>query len=98
MPVVVATDASEAELLVVVPRHHCSGVWTWDEVAVSTSKIDGYGLETRSTKHLDWAQLDEYTVLIPIVGMETEVDSAKEIDIFTNILQGACKIYAPSAV
>lgn len=95
MPVVIARDPDdpeEADVIIVIPRRGAiespGGGWQWDEVTVACSAIEGFGLFTCASNSLDWARPPNQ-VYIPIVGRETELGSAIELDIFVRVLSGA---------
>lgn len=89
MPVLLVTEDSlgtESLALVIVPRR-VDSQWQWDEVGVVDSTIDGFGLATRESASLDWSA-PPHTVYLPIIGRETELGSAIELDVFGRVLAG----------
>ena len=89
MPAVLADCEGEACVLV-FPRRQAAapGGWVWDEVAVTTSAIDGHGLAVVHTQSLDWERLDKGLVFIPLIGRETEVRTAMEAEMCARVLKG----------
>ena len=49
--------------------------WTWPELRAGVSAIQGFGLYTRASDHLDWSKVQR-PVAVPYLGKETEVESA----------------------
>ena len=91
MVVVIAKDAEEpdASVCVIIPRRIDDGFrggWQWDELSVCESRIAGLGLVTRESEWLDWSSPG--CVCVPILGRETELGSAAELDVFARVLTG----------
>ena len=88
MPAVLADCEGEACVLV-FPRRDAEapGGWVWDEVAVTTSAIDGHGLAAVHSGSLDWDALAS-PVFIPLIGRETEVRTAMEAEMCARVLKG----------
>jgi len=77
---------------VVFPRKTADGAgggWQWEEVAVCSSHIEGFGLEVRHTPNLDWKRCDATPVYVPLLGRETELSSGVEASLFARVLQGS---------
>ena len=90
MPVVQVIDSrsnDDALLSFIFPRRDQDGVWVWDEVACIDSPISGFGLGPSTATGFPWHDVPG-TVLMPMLGRETEVGSAIEADIFERILRG----------
>ncbi len=89
MPVLRARDA-DGTCTVIFPTRDPSapGGWVWPELEVVRSGIEGVGLAPRSTEKLDWSEL-ERPCYMPLIGLETEVSTEFEVDVFARVLQGA---------
>ena len=95
MPVLLAWDTQGAlnqTVRIVFPKRtadNADGGWQWDEVAVCSSSIEGFGLEVRHTANLDWTRCKDSPVYVPLLGRETELSSGVEASIFARVLQGS---------
>ena len=89
MPVVIADSDSGEPALIVFPTRSATapGGWLWEEVEVIHSQIAGFGLAARQSESLDWTRL-AHQVHIPLIGMETELQTKDDAEIFAQVLKG----------
>ena len=52
--------------------------WTWPELRAGVSAIQGFGLYTRASDHLDWSKVQR-PVAVPYLGKETEVEAGTQV-------------------
>ena len=61
--------------------------WHWPELRAVVSGIQGFGLFPREGGALDWTSLKR-PVMMPYLGMETEVESAVQARVLRAVLCG----------
>ena len=61
--------------------------WEWPELRVGSSAIQGFGLFPRSTDAINWQKLDR-PVVMPYLGIETEVESHAQARVLRSVLCG----------
>ncbi|KAL3896404.1 MAG: hypothetical protein SGPRY_013282, partial [Prymnesium sp.] len=86
MPVVRVLDASSADVFSLIFPRKADGEWRWDEVRPLASSVAGFGLAPVLDCDFPWH--DAGSFLLPLLGRETELNSAFEADIFQRVLRG----------